>query len=188
MAAVAETLAADAEDRPLQVMMVFRGAIPTDAVAVKHLLHLIEGCPVDEGLVASFALRAVVGDDPCVVVVTEHAVDHASGHRFPGPLVTPSRTQASALKDVGDRSDGVIAGSYQIKRHLDIGNALLVYGNRCDLAPANVFTHVEVADAGHPDCAAVEELAFKADLDLLTITPRAEGVEAGHDPVHQHPR
>jgi hypothetical protein len=63
VASVVKTLAADAAEAPLQIMVVFVGAVAADAVAIENLLYLVEGRPVDQGVVASLALDAVVGDD-----------------------------------------------------------------------------------------------------------------------------
>ncbi|HTA33962.1 MAG TPA: hypothetical protein VK721_11100 [Solirubrobacteraceae bacterium] len=185
MTSVAKTLAADAEKSSLQVVVVFVGAVAADSVPVEHLLYVVEGRAVDQGVVASLALDAIVGDNPRVVVVAEHAVDHAASHRFAGPLVAASGAQTGILKDARNGRDGVVAGRGQIEGELHQGGPIIVYGNGSDLAPVDVFTDVAVADTGHADRATVEELAFESDLDLLAIIARAEGVDAGHDRERQ---
>lgn len=73
MTTVTQPLAADAVERALQVVAVFVGAVAARTVTVQHLLHLLEGLGVDDGLVSSLALGALASHDPGVEVVKADA-------------------------------------------------------------------------------------------------------------------
>src|SRR5450755_3432265 len=63
--------------------------------------------------------------------------------------------------------------------------AIIINRDRCNLSAIHVLTNVQVANASNADGAAVKELAFEADLDLLPIVTRAEGVDPRHDREQQ---
>jgi hypothetical protein len=78
MASEAQALAADAEQRALEVVVVLVGAVAAGAMPVEDRLYPVESRLVDQGVVASGALDAVAGDDAHVVVVAQDAVDGAA--------------------------------------------------------------------------------------------------------------
>ncbi|HEY2141884.1 MAG TPA: hypothetical protein VGG98_07485 [Solirubrobacteraceae bacterium] len=115
------------------------GAVAAGAVAIQHLLHLIEGRPVDQGIVAPLALDAVQRHDPDVVVVSEYPVHGAARDGFAWPLGGPAGAQPGVLKDLGDRRDGVLAGSGQIEGELDEVGAVGIDADRGDFAAFDHF-------------------------------------------------
>lgn len=56
VASVAQALAADTEERALQVVVVLVGAVAAGPVPIQNFLYLVEGRLVDQGVVASGAL------------------------------------------------------------------------------------------------------------------------------------
>jgi hypothetical protein len=187
MTAVAEALAARAVDRSLQVVVVFVGAVAADPVGVEDSLHVCEGLLVHECGVKARALDALAGDDAGVVVVAQHAMNHAARERAAGALHGRARAEPGVREDLDDARNRVLASLGQVEGERYVGRTLWIDGDRGDLASVDVLAHVQIADRRQSVSASLGELALEAHLDLRPVIARAKGVDAGHDREQQQP-
>jgi hypothetical protein len=177
-----------AEDRALEVMKVLLGAVSGEAVGVEDLLDLLEGRPVDDCWVTPLTRDALVRHDPDVVVVAQDAIDAVAAQWLGWPLGCRTGTQSQLLEQVAQRRDRVIPGGESIERDLNQPVAILIQGDRADLAaPIGLLAHVQVAGPRRAERPAVGELALQPHLDLLAIPARTEGVDPRHDCEQQEP-
>ncbi len=186
MIAVAEPLVADAAvDGAVQVVLVLLGALAALTVGIKHSLHLLERFEADERFVASGALDAVPCHDAGVVVVAQNAVQRRPSDRARRPCRCRTGTQSGFRDEIDERRQSVLTGRRQVEQDLHQRAAVGVNRYRGDIALADLFADVQVTKASRAVTAAGLVFAFQAELDLLGVAARTEGVHSGHDGVEQ---
>ncbi|HEV3322089.1 MAG TPA: hypothetical protein VG147_07875 [Solirubrobacteraceae bacterium] len=177
-----------AEDRASEVVPVLAGAVASQRGRFQHLLNLLEGLAVDEGLVTAVrVLGAVPRHYADVVVVVQHLVNLAPTQRHRSALRGHAAPQTGFLKHVAQAGDRVVAGRVCLEGHLYQRGAVGVDGDGADFAALDALAGVDVADWGLAERATVGVLAGEPHLDLLGIAAGAEGVDSRHDGVEQSP-
>nr|WP_258062914.1 hypothetical protein [Rathayibacter sp. AY1C6] len=179
--------AAPAPDCPFEVVVVAASAFAGVAASVHELLYTVEGPFVDERLVATFEVLALIANFAEVVPVPEHLLHLRGGNGPGGASESWPCPQASIGEFLDDVVDGVVPVGIELERELHERGAFGVHGDRVDLSSVDVVGDIEVAERRFAERATVLGLLAHLVGDIRAIFPGAVLIECGEDAVHELP-
>ena len=179
-------LAQAAEERALEVMVVYASLLPGQARR-EHCLTLLPRGLIDERRVPSRVARVLEGDDAQVVRVVEDLVELARCQRTGGPLGRWRTCESACGQLVEELVDGVLAGCEGFECPGDLRCPGVVEYDGPNLTALVVHSSaVAVADGGSPRRAAGLRFLTHALDDLVSEIARVELSDGAHDAVQQH--
>nr|WP_229730331.1 hypothetical protein [Microbacterium sorbitolivorans] len=174
-----------APERPFEVVRMDTVALARRGARLQNCLDFFEEVFVDDRLVATRQVLALILDLTEVVAVSEHRLEFAVGDGARGAALRGTRCETALSELVGDVLDGHLVLGEQLEGELNERSAFGVDLHRVDFAAFDVLGDVEVADRRTPEGAAVFRFLAHLVGDIGTVFTRAVLIEGSEDAVHE---